>query len=284
MAKIAVPAVAGVLGHPVAHSLSPAIFNFLAKTLSREVLYQKIDVPPDQLKRFVKALAQQQLFTGWNVTLPHKQKILTLCDRVSAEAKAIGAANVVHFLRGKSTAYNTDVFGIRQTLREQELRLRGKAAVLYGAGGAARAVAYALGQEGTARVWVINRTPARGKALCRHFSRILPRTRFEWVGAATRVEGRVALVVNATPVGMKVGRARFDLPAAVEKKTLAFDLIYRPKFTPFLKEARHRGAATVGGMDMLVWQAIATWEIWFGKVKNRQLLKQKLSRALAKFS
>lgn len=282
MVKIDVPAVAALLGHPVAHSLSPAIFNFLAKALGREVLYQKFDVAPEELKRFVKALAPQQLFIGWNVTLPHKEKILTLCDRVSAEARAIGAANVVHFLRGESTAYNTDAFGIRQTLREHGVRLRGKQAVLYGAGGAARAVAYALGQEGAARVWVINRTPARGKALCRHFSRILPSTRFVFVEAALCVEGKVALIAQATPLGMKPGRARFDLPTAVDQKTLAFDLIYRPNLTPFLREARHRGTATVGGMDMLAWQAIATWEIWFGKVKNRQILKQKLSRALAK--
>lgn len=279
---VKLPAVAAVIGHPVSHSLSPAIFSYLAKSTGREVLYQKLHVPPQELKSFVKALAAQKLFTGWNVTIPHKENILRLCSRVSPDAKAIGAGNVVHFLKGKSIAHNTDVYGIRQTLREQKTRVKGKEAVLYGAGGAARAVAYALGQEGASRVWIMNRNPARAKALCQHFSKRFHRTHFIAVKKVSEIEAPIALVVNATPAGMKGVAGKFELPLGLTKTTLAFDLIYRPKDTAFLKEAKRRGARRVGGIDMLAWQAIATWEIWFGKVRGREKLKIALSRRLAR--
>lgn len=279
---VKLPAVAAVIGHPVAHSLSPAIFAFLAKATGKEVLYQKLAVPPAELKSFVKALAAQKLFIGWNVTIPHKEAILKLCSRVSPDAKVIGAANVVQLLKGKSVAYNTDVYGIRQTLREQKTSMKGKEAVLYGAGGAARAVAYALGQERAKCVWVLNRNAARAQALCRHFSKLFRGTRFEVVKDVSEITSPIALVVNATPAGMKGIAGKFELPTAVSRKTLAFDLIYRPAKTPFLKEAKRRGARGVGGIDMLAWQAIATWEIWFGKVRGRSLLKKALSRRLAR--
>ncbi len=279
---VKLPAVAAVIGHPVSHSLSPAIFSFLAKKTGREVLYQKLQVPPGELKSFVKALAAQKLFTGWNVTIPHKETILRLCSKVSLDAKAIGAGNVVHFQKGKSVAHNTDVYGIRQTLLEQKARVKGKEAVLYGAGGAARAVAYALGQERASRVWVLNRNPARAEALCKHFSKKFQRTRFVTVKSVSEIEAPIALVVNATPAGMKGIAGKFELPAQVARTTLAFDLIYRPANTPFLKEAKRRGLRRVGGLDMLAWQALATWEIWFGKIRGRASLKKALSRRLSR--
>ncbi|MEQ1843760.1 MAG: shikimate dehydrogenase, partial [Verrucomicrobiales bacterium] len=140
---------AAVLGHPVKKSLSPKLFGAMAKSQKREVDYRKMDLLPKRLASFFRS---QSGFTGFNVTIPHKEKVIRFADVLSPEVKAIGAANVLHVQGNRLTAYNTDVLGIRQTFREQGLRLAGKQAVLYGAGGAARAVAYSLTQEGLAKV------------------------------------------------------------------------------------------------------------------------------------
>jgi len=257
---------AAVLGHPVKKSLSPKLFAAMAKFQKHEVDYRKIDLLSSRLASFVRAKGD---YIGFNITIPHKEKIVRLASRLSPEVKAIGAANVLH-ARGKHlVAYNTDVYGIRQTFREQGLRLSGKQAVVYGAGGAARAVAYALTKEGPARVYVFNRTFSRASRLARHFS--TRKTKFIAVRDVSRIEGPISLLVNATPAGQA-----FEMPAGISAQSLAFDLVYRPKVTPFLKVARKSGLRTVNGLDMLVWQAIATWEIWFGKVGNRSALKEKL--------
>ena len=261
---------AAVIGHPVNKSLSPKIFKVMAKAYGREVSYRKIDVRAGELRSFFKG---RDGFIGWNVTIPHKEEILKLVARLTPEVKAIGAANVVHFETARGVAHNTDVFGIRQTLREQGVRLRGREAVLYGAGGAARAVAYALVGEGARRVWVVNRTRSRGEALCRYFNSRA--TKFVYVKSADAIPSKIALMVNATPAGDS-----FTFPRGVDARTLAFDLVYRRQFTPFLKMARRHGIRTVNGLTMLIWQAIATWEIWFGKVKGRPALKEKIWRCV----
>jgi len=261
---------AAVIGHPVNKSVSPKIFKVMAGSQRRPVRYERLDVPASRLDTQFKARSG---FTGWNVTIPHKEKILKLVDKLTPEVKAIGAANVLHFSKSGTVAHNTDVFGIRQTFRQERVRLADKEAVLYGAGGAARAVAYALKQEKVAKVWVINRTRARSQALCRHFSSRT--TKFVSVKSVDEIPSKIALVVNATPAG-----ERFEFPAGIHANTLAFDLVYRQKLTPFLRKARKSGMRTVNGMAMLVWQAIATWEIWFGRVRGRTSLKEKIWRCV----
>lgn len=276
-----ISSLAAVIGHPVSHSLSPKIFGILSDVESLPVLYKKLDIAPKDLNAFVSATAKLDLFTGWNVTVPHKEKILAHVDELSEEVKAIGAANVVHFKSQTATAFNTDVYGIKQTLHEQDVRLQGSSALLYGAGGAAKAVAFALGREKVAQVWVVNRTRSRAEALCRKFGKLFPKTKFRTATVNQCKDLRVTLLVNATSVGLPGNAAAFEFPHAIDAETLAFDLIYGPKLTSFLTQAGKRGARTVNGLDMLIWQAIATWEIWFGKVEDRDGLKHKLRRALS---
>jgi shikimate dehydrogenase len=268
---------AAVIGHPVAHSLSPEIFRFLAEAAGRPLVYKRIDLNPSELSTFFPTAARQDLFVGWNVTLPHKEAMYRLVRRLSPEARAVGAVNVVHFEKRGPRGLNTDVIGIRETLREQKLSLRGECVVLYGAGGAAKAVAQALKIEGAGRIWVLNRSRDRASALCRCFG-----PRFKTAGSAREIRDPVRLVVNSTPVGMKGVRGRFVFPAGASKDTLAFDLIYSPARTRFLLQAEERGMRGVNGLDMLLWQAVATWEIWFGAVSDRRTLKRKLKEHLCR--
>lgn len=277
-------AIAAVLGHPVSHSLSPRIFGLMGHALRRPVAYRRLDVSPGELAPFFRQVARRGLFTGLNVTLPHKEAIARLVDELSPLARGVGAVNVVHFVNGRARGHNTDVIGIRETLREQRAGVAGDVAVLYGAGGAAKAVAYALGLERARRVWIVNRTPARARALARAMGNLFPRTAYRAVAHGAAIPDEVALVVNATPAGMP-GNAAFpaaELPRWLAPGALAFDLIYRPRVTSFLQAASRRGARTVNGLDMLVWQAVATWETWLGRVRDRAALKRRVARGLGK--
>ncbi len=280
---------AALIGTPVSHSLSPAIFGFLTgflagKTGTSDFHYSAQEVQPADLLPFLseaKANSQSAGLVGFNVTIPHKETVLSLLDQVSVEVKSIGAANVIHCHQGKLLGYNTDVLGITRTLEEQHCLMRDQTALIWGAGGAARAVAYALGTMGAKTVYVSNREQARAHKLAVEIGTAFPKTSF----IATSDPGAVIhpphsllrLLVNATPVSPP------DLQGnelAANSSTLAFDLSYNPEVTSFLEDASAQGLKTVGGLDMLIYQALATWEIWFGPLQRFEETKTALARHL----
>lgn len=271
---------AAVIGHPVAHSLSPLIFSLISARERTPVEYRKIDVAPEDFARFTWLARKLGLFAGWNVTIPHKQSAAKACDRLSPEARATGAVNVMRFeKKGRVAGFNTDILGIERTLAGQGVRLKGKRVVVFGAGGAGLAAGYAAGRMGAAEVVFVNRTLTRARAAARRLAKAWPRTRFR---AAAWPGGQAAeLYVNATSLGMRSSSAP-PLPPGARSGAVAFDVVYVPEDTAFLRAARKRGLRAVGGLDMLVWQAIATWEIWFGKLGSGRAksLKGALARAL----
>jgi shikimate dehydrogenase len=284
-----------VLGHPVSHSLSPKIFGFIAKEIGRNVSYDRLDIQPEKLKSIF--LPDSEKFHGFNITLPHKEKVIKYLDKLSPEARALAAVNVVKFQGKKALGFNTDTDGIRATFEEQKFSLAGKDVVLFGAGGAARAVAFVLGEGKAKTVWILNRNPARAKVLVKKFGKLFPRTSFQVLSSLKILESlEISLVVQSTPHGMQgiVDDSPKHSPAIslgkiprLSKKALAFDLVYRPALTPFLKQASKQRIHSVGGLDMLIWQAIASWEIWFKSGKKlprsqRTELKRRLSSYLRK--
>ncbi len=273
---------AAVIGHPVSHSLSPVIFDYLAKKSNLPLSYGRLDLLPSELPGALEIFKRNGFFRGVNVTIPHKETAAKLADRISPEAKLMGAANVLKFSQGKIEAYNTDIYGIAQTLKEQRCKVAGKDVILFGAGGAAKAVAYVLGSQGARCVSVVNRDRARARRLCMTMGKQFKKTRFETVDVHRLPTTTLCLYVNATALGMN-GFPEFDfLPQKVTSGALAFDLVYRPHNTSFLKQARARGLRTVGGLDMLVWQALKTWELWFGATSDQlSSLKPGLKRRLA---
>jgi shikimate dehydrogenase len=268
---------AAVIGTPISHSLSPAIFSFLAEWLSvTEFHYGAEDVQSSALLSFLSGVRSNPAFVGLNVTIPHKEAIVAALDEITPEAKAIGAVNVVQTCDGRLLGHNTDVVGVVKTLEENRCRIEGESAWVWGAGGAARAVCYALGQLGARSVRLANRDAARGQNLINAIGPLFPRTAFA-IARPTALDGPLSLVVNATPLGMKnaaVGSATPEeffalLPTLdVRADALAFDLIYNPEETPFMALAARAGLRPVGGLDMLIYQALATWEIWFGAAES----------------
>ncbi len=277
---------AAVIGSPVMHSLSPKIFQFLFKKTGRtEIHYDAHEVTPEHLEQFLQILKSQTGWLGVNVTLPHKEKILPLVDQVSSAVKAIGAANVIEVKGQQLIAHNTDLVGISQTLHRAKVDTTGKSVLILGAGGAARAAAYACASGGAGKICVLNRTLARADSLINDFRLLFAST--EWQSAAA-IEDVVFssgdLIIQSTPVGMTGYSAATDFYGELFKnvapRTVAFELIYRPQETAFIKKAQAHGAQIVLGLDMLIGQALATWEIWLGPLVDKESLWTGLSEFL----
>ena len=246
---------AAVIGHPVAHSRSPALFARFAAASGIALAYDAVDVTPDELAATLARWRDDAAFVGCNVTLPHKERALALADRAEPAARACGAANVLTRVGNTLVADNTDVAGIEAALAEHGVALRGARVAILGAGGAARAVAEAARRSGAAAITIAARDLARAAAVAADF------------GADACALGEVPVAdvyVNATPVGMQ-GQPQISLlPANAAAGAAAFDLVYVPEQTVFLRDARARGLRTVPGSAMFLAQAIATFEIWFG--------------------
>ena len=244
------------------HSLSPAIFELIGKHVREDVRYILLDV---EAPGFAEAVSQARGagFAGLNVTIPHKAAALKVCHTLSKEAAEIGAVNVLKFGRGGTKGYNTDGPAMLDCL--SGYALSGKRAVVFGAGGAARAVCWALGKARVRTVTVRNRTRPRAKKLTAHFSRIFPKTVFK-----TRAGSHADIWINATP-------ASFRCPG---KGELAMDLVYKPADTLFLKTAAKKGLRSIYGLDMLVFQALRSWDLFFSRLPDREGLRQSLKRRL----
>lgn len=264
-----------VLGHPVAHSRSPAMHNAAFAALGLDWHYEAIDVDPGRFAASVRAMPAEG-FAGANVTIPHKLAALDVADTATVLARTVGAANTLVFRDGAIHADNTDVAGTLTALRERAPEApAGMRALVLGAGGAARAVAFALIEGGAASVEVWNRHPERADELVSALSPVAGETS---LAATRRPSARTAdLLVNATSVGMarqdddpekapEAGPFK-ELPVSADElddRLIVVDLVYRQDHTPLVHAARARGLRCVDGMDVLVHQGAASFRLWTG--------------------
>jgi len=252
---------AGVLGWPLEHTLSPVIHNAAFRQLGLHWVYLAWAVPKPDLAAAVGGLRALGA-VGANVTMPHKESIVTLLDEVSGDARAVGAVNTVQRLGGRLVGHNTDVDGFREFLIDAGVRPSGRRALILGAGGSARAVVKGLADLDIGEVVIAARRPLRGAELTSLVGST-PATVHSW-DAAERLAIEADLVVNATPVGMKPGEN--PIPGARWRADqVVVDLIYRPPATPLVESARASGAGAWGGLGMLVHQAAASIRIWSGQ-------------------
>lgn len=245
-----------LLGHPVAHSRSPAIHNAALAELGMagEWSYEAIDVMPDRFERLVRAMPGEG-FAGANVTLPHKGAALVVADTLSETAREIGAANTLSFAGGEVRADNTDAEGLLASLPESP---RGKRALVLGAGGAARAIVWALLREG-AEVEVWNRTELRARHLCEELGGRV---------ATAPDPSAYGLIVNSTAVGLHGEDPFAELPLRRDgfaPGQTVVDMVYGDGPTPLLAAAGAAGAATVDGIEVLVRQGALSLHIWTGR-------------------
>lgn len=255
---------AGVIGHPIAHSRSPALHSYWLRRYGIKGHYIPMDVAPLDLRQALELLPKLG-FVGINVTIPHKEAVLQIADIVTDRAALIGAANTLIFRKdGRIHADNTDGSGFIANLRQRAPMWQPAAgpAAVFGAGGAARAVIAALIEVGVPEIRIANRTRPRAEALRADFGAKLKV--FDWVQAPNMLEG-AATVINTTSLGM-AGKPDFRVPLdALEKMALVTDLVYNPLKTPLLLQAEAMGCTVVDGLGMLLHQAAPGFERWFGQ-------------------
>lgn len=275
------PGLAGIIGYPLDHSLSPFIHNLGFSLLKLPFVFVKIEIPPAKLKRTVGALADLG-FIGANVTMPHKEAAVGLVDSLSPEAQAVGAINTLVVTGSKIKGYNTDIDGFARSLESFVPGKKFSSAVIFGAGGAAVAVAYALFKHfGTKNLHFVCRNwrKAKKNLFQKPFFAEGFWTDFVDWGDAERAVRAAGLVVNATPVGMD-GRKTFTIsPAAFHSGQVACDLIYNPPATPFMRLARRGGAKIMGGQEMLLEQAAVSFALWTGQKLPLEKVRKELLKS-----
>ncbi|WP_170755518.1 shikimate dehydrogenase [Ruegeria lacuscaerulensis] len=262
MSKTKIP-LAGVIGHPVAHSKSPQLHGHWLKTYGLQGHYVPMDVAPEDLQDVLRALPKAG-FVGTNVTVPHKEAALRLADEVSDRARKIGAANTLVFQKdGRIHADNTDGYGFLENLRSgaPDWSPSGGPAVVFGAGGAARAVLQALVDAEVPEILLTNRTRERAEILRDEFGPSIKVV--DWIQAGNVIED-AELVVNTSSLGMQ-GQPELRVPLdGLQPGAVVTDLVYAPLKTHLLKTAEEVGCTTVDGLGMLLHQAVPGFESWFG--------------------
>ena len=267
---------AAVIGWPVEHSRSPLIHGHWLKTLNLAGSYERRAVAPDAAESFFRSFAESGLIGG-NVTIPHKETAFACCDEVDETARALGAVNTLVLENGRLLGSNTDGLGFLNSLDhsapnwDKSGEKDGKSAVVLGAGGAARAIIWALLARGLT-VHLFNRTRARADALADHFGSGVHVHGPEEMAAM--LEG-ASLLVNTTSAGMG-GNPALDLDLSpLPGSAVVTDIVYSPLMTPLLLLARARGLVTVDGLGMLLHQAVPGFELWF---KRRPQITSELRR------
>ena len=254
---------AGVVGWPIDHSLSPVIHQHWLKTYGIAGVYEKHAVAPENFADDVRALAAQG-FAGVNVTMPHKQAAFALADAADKNAARLQAANVLHFTDGRIVAGNTDGFGFMENLRHAAAGLVLPVPVLIlGAGGAARAIVASLADAGVKEFYIANRTADKIKSIADLVSDcVVHEVAWEKRG---EILSKVGLLVNTTSLGMHTQPPlELDI-AGLSVQCVVADIVYAPAQTQLLQMAKAKGCACVGGLGMLLYQAVPAFEAWFGR-------------------
>lgn len=276
----------GLVGHPVGHSVSPAMHQAAYAALGVNATYEAIDAPDEAALVEIVAEVRAGRLAGANVTVPWKRRAYALADDADPSAEEVGAANVLSSLRGRVVAHNTDVAALADDLRDAGAH--GHAVVL-GSGGAAFAAVVACRFLGAPRVQVVARRFAAGESddVAERFA-ALGADCVPWPAAQECVDleaGACGVVVQATSAGMPGGSPGEDVAVVVPwtrlaREAVAYDLVYNPPTTPFLEAARAAGVVGRGGLGMLVGQALGALRIWLARAPDPAVLRTAAERAL----
>jgi shikimate dehydrogenase len=276
--------VCALIGDPVEHSVSPAMHNAAFAGLGLDFIYVPFRVRPERLAAAVAGLRALAV-AGFNVTIPHKVAVVPLLDSLDPLAEKIGAVNTVVQDDGQLRGYNTDAAGFLRAALEGGIKLEGSRIVVLGAGGASRAISYALAERGADLTilnrrqeldWAENIAGLIGRELGRPV-RVLELRRDLLAGALAGAD----VLVNATSVGMSPNGDASPVPPGLLRQDLTvFDVVYNPIETRLLKEAAAAGARTVSGIDMLAWQGALAFELWTGRPAPVDLMRRVAIAAL----
>lgn len=277
----------GVLGHPVAHSLSPQMQNAALEKSGLEMRYARFEVAPDELRSALELLPRSD-FIGVNLTVPHKITALALVPEVDESARLVGAVNTIKVEEERLRGFNTDGPGFSRAIREEfSVDLRDLRVLLLGAGGAARAIAFQCAKENCERLVIANRDLEKAKGLAAELHNFFTGPRvlgpvsrlqaIDWEEAALRFQiANADLVVNATPLGLNRGDPT-PLPARLlEPHLMVYDTVYADGPTAFVTGAVEAGARAANGRSMLLHQGALAFEIWFDRAAPLAVMRKAL--------
>ncbi|HTC21212.1 MAG TPA: shikimate dehydrogenase [bacterium] len=270
-----------ILGHPLEHTLSPAMHNAAFRALGLPWAYAPLDIVPDEVKRGLDFLRSPNVY-GANVTVPYKEAVLPYLDQVEKEAQWLGSVNTIYRRGEKTIGTSTDGNGFLRSLGIWRKKLKGSRGLLIGAGGSARAIAGALAQSGVSGFYVANRSSKRAGRLVRSLLKHYPRLQIDSVFLKEGEEllRRCDWVVQATSLGLRVGDpSPFSLVRA-RKTAFVVDIIYHRE-TAFLKDARQRRLPSLGGLGMLLHQGALSFEHWTGQKAPLSVMRKALLDRLA---
>jgi shikimate dehydrogenase len=281
-----------IFGDPVAHSQSPAMHNAAYAALAMDRAYIACHVTPDRLRDALRAITALGLL-GVNLTVPHKERAVRMMVQLTAEARLLRAVNCVINRNGELHGDNTDARGLEADLREQDVAVAGKLAVIIGAGGAASAAILAMIRLGAARIIICNRTVARANRLARSFARHLgargggrPHETIEAHGLDVLVNAPTmsvaGIVINATPMGLKTGGFAALGYSHTSADCVFYDMIYAREATPFLAPAIANGRRAIDGAGMLINQGVLAFELFNGVAPPPGVMRTALMSVLGR--
>jgi len=273
--------ITGIVGYPLSHTLSPLMHNSVFKKYGMNWEYKVFEIKPEDLPIFIKNVRKENI-KGLNVTIPHKQTVMFMLDKTDKAAREIGAVNTILNTEGKLTGFNTDYTGFLKSLEKNGINLKNKNVVMFGAGGAAHAVAYAITtmKPDCFYVYSIDVPMIEDMIKKLKLKNII-------YGDITKTKEKDEIlrnadfIVNTTSVGMHNSSVIYKLPD-LKKGAVVYDVIYNPAKTEFLKLAEKKGAGIINGLDMLIYQGMESFKIWTGKNSDYNLINKKMKEYFKK--
>jgi shikimate dehydrogenase len=271
----------GVIGDPIEHTLSPAMQNAAFGALGLDCVFLAFKVAPAQVENALRGMRGLGI-RGLNVTMPHKNSVIPYLDEVDEAAKLLGSVNTIFNDAGRLRGFSTDGAGAHQALEQNGVSLAGKKLVLLGAGGAAKAITFALAKE-VKEVVLLDRTPAKTSALAEAINQKFHKKVTAGTLSPSAVQKSLQtadILINATSVGMHPNEAQSTVkPEWIKPDLAVMDIVYNPLETKLAKDAKAAGAKVISGVEMLIYQGAASFEIWTGKpapveVMRKAALKQ----------
>ncbi len=261
-----------VIGDPIDHSLSPALHNSAFLFLGLDCAYIAYRIPKGELESGVESLKKIGI-AGFNVTIPHKIEMMKFLDEVDEECSLVGATNTVVNTEGNLVGYNTDVEGFLDPIKKKKIECNGTDVLLVGAGGAARAIAAAFSKEKVRKIIIANRTHQNAEELVKFIQKLGIESEYCDLDTAGEISSKCKFIVNATSVGLRGAGGCPISTKNINKNSIVYDIVYTPVETPLIEESKNKGATIIYGWEMLLAQAMKSFEIWLKKPAPYEAMK-----------
>jgi len=256
-----------VIGNPIDHSMSPKLHNWIFNKLKINAKYDKVKLKSNELNSFLNEI-RLGLYDGINITIPYKETVIEYLDDINIRAELIGSVNFIMNSNGKLIGNNTDWFGFTRALKSNSIDLQGKEVIVIGSGGTSRSILFSLKQLGVKNILIFNRTLDNAKLLEDTIARAY------LLEEIVNFINNESVIINTTPIGMLSNESLISIDQ-INKSQIIIDIIYSPIESSLIKMGKNIGAKTLNGLDMFIYQGLASLDLWFGKdIENQVNFKQ----------